>query len=163
MKFFSRVTGPLCGEFTGHRWIPLTKASDDWANGWANNRHASDFRRPRAHYDVTVMKRREVVVGSLIVYSYLKRLVHCVTGAYLKWCTLPMPHNMAVFNAQSDPLKWFSTLPYFADWNKHSWSHKFVIKLMRWLRIGDVKPSPNFKRKLYNSKSEIISEFLTSH
>ena len=21
-------TGPLCGEFTGHRWIPLTKASD---------------------------------------------------------------------------------------------------------------------------------------
>ena len=24
----SLVTGPLCGEFTGHRWIPLTKASD---------------------------------------------------------------------------------------------------------------------------------------
>ena len=23
-----RVTSPLCGEFTGHRWIPLTKASD---------------------------------------------------------------------------------------------------------------------------------------
>ena len=23
-----RVTGPLCGEFTGHRWIPCTKASD---------------------------------------------------------------------------------------------------------------------------------------
>ena len=23
-----RVTGPLCGEFTGHRWIPSTKASD---------------------------------------------------------------------------------------------------------------------------------------
>ena len=23
-----RVTGPLCGEFTGHRWIPLTKASE---------------------------------------------------------------------------------------------------------------------------------------
>ena len=22
------VTGQLCGEFTGHRWIPLTKASD---------------------------------------------------------------------------------------------------------------------------------------
>ena len=22
-----RVTGPLCGKFTGHRWIPLTKAS----------------------------------------------------------------------------------------------------------------------------------------
>ena len=23
-----RVTDPLCGEFTGHRWIPRTKASD---------------------------------------------------------------------------------------------------------------------------------------
>ena len=23
-----RVTGPFCGEFTGHRWIPHTKASD---------------------------------------------------------------------------------------------------------------------------------------
>ena len=23
-----RLTGPLCGEFTGHRWIPLTKAND---------------------------------------------------------------------------------------------------------------------------------------
>ena len=23
-----RVTGPLCGEFTGDRWIPITKASD---------------------------------------------------------------------------------------------------------------------------------------
>ena len=23
-----RVTGSLCGELTGHRWIPLTKASD---------------------------------------------------------------------------------------------------------------------------------------
>ena len=39
-----RVTGPLCGEFAGHRWIPLTKASDaeigcfvwsaPWINGW---------------------------------------------------------------------------------------------------------------------------------
>ena len=26
-KFF-RVTGHLCGEFTGPRWIPRTKASD---------------------------------------------------------------------------------------------------------------------------------------
>ena len=23
-----RVTGPLCGDFAGHRWIPITKASD---------------------------------------------------------------------------------------------------------------------------------------
>ena len=31
-----RVTGPLCGEFTGHWWIPHTKASDAklWCFPW---------------------------------------------------------------------------------------------------------------------------------
>ena len=31
------VTGPLCGEFTGHRWTPLTKASDAelWCFLWS--------------------------------------------------------------------------------------------------------------------------------
>ena len=34
-----RVTGPLCGEFTGHRWIPLTKASDAelWCFLWSTS------------------------------------------------------------------------------------------------------------------------------
>ena len=33
----SRVTGHLCGEFTGHRWIPGTKASDAelWCFLWS--------------------------------------------------------------------------------------------------------------------------------
>ena len=32
-----RVTGPFCGEFTGHRWIPRTKASDAvlWCFLWS--------------------------------------------------------------------------------------------------------------------------------
>ena len=57
-----RVTGHLCGEFTGQRWISRTKASDAelWCflsicvriNGWANNGKAGDLRRYRAHYDV---------------------------------------------------------------------------------------------------------------
>ena len=60
-----RVTGPLWGESTGHRWIPLHKDQwrgawifsviCAWTNGWANNRDAGDLRRHRAHYDVTVM------------------------------------------------------------------------------------------------------------
>ena len=61
------VTGPFCGEFTGHWWIPLTKANDaelwsflcsaPWINGWINNRDAGDFRRHRNHYDVIVRKQ----------------------------------------------------------------------------------------------------------
>ena len=63
-----RVTGHLCGEFTGHRWIPHTKASDaelwcflwsaPWIYGWVNNREAGDFRRHRAHYDTIVLISR---------------------------------------------------------------------------------------------------------
>ena len=36
-----RDTGPLCGEITGHRWIPLTKASDAelWCFIWSVPEH----------------------------------------------------------------------------------------------------------------------------
>ena len=60
------VTGPLCGQFTGHRWIPLTNVSETeflmfslictWLNGWVKSRESGDLRHHRAHYDVTVMK-----------------------------------------------------------------------------------------------------------
>ena len=32
-----RITGHLCGEFTGHQWIPRTKASDAelWCILWS--------------------------------------------------------------------------------------------------------------------------------
>ena len=62
-----RVTGPLCGEFTDHRWIPLTTQQGQWRgalmfslicvwiNDWANNREAGELRRHRGNYDVTVM------------------------------------------------------------------------------------------------------------
>ena len=64
-----RVTGHLCGEFTGPRWIPHTKASDGalmfslicvWINGWVNNGEAGDLRRYRAHYVVTVMNSAKI-------------------------------------------------------------------------------------------------------
>ena len=61
-----RVTGPLWGEFTGHRvnsphkgqWLAALMFSFIWAwiNGWINNREAGDLRHHCAHYDVTVMR-----------------------------------------------------------------------------------------------------------
>ena len=60
-----RVTGPLCGEFTGRRWIPFIKASNvqlwcflwsaPWINGWVNNLQAGHLRHHGTHYDVIVM------------------------------------------------------------------------------------------------------------
>ena len=64
-----RVSDPLCGEFTGPRWIPHTEASDAelWfslisprINGWVNNSEAGDLRRHRAHYAVIVMSSFEL-------------------------------------------------------------------------------------------------------
>ena len=65
------VTDPLCGEFTSHRWLSFTKASDAelwffficaWINGWVNNREAGDLRRNRAHYDVIVMRWKQIAI-----------------------------------------------------------------------------------------------------
>ena len=71
-----RVTGHLCREFTGPRWILLTEASAlmfslicAWINGWVNNRKAGDLRRNRAHYDVSVMTLLWYVAGMNIVNS----------------------------------------------------------------------------------------------
>ena len=61
-----RVTGHLCGEFTGDRWISRIKASDTelwcflwstpWIIGWVNDREAGDLRLHRGHYDVILMR-----------------------------------------------------------------------------------------------------------
>ena len=78
-----RVTGPLCGEFTFHRWIPHTKASDaelwcflwfaPWINGWVNNREAGDLIRHRAHYDVIVIGQKLLLTSAkcIDVYSHV--------------------------------------------------------------------------------------------
>ena len=79
-----RVTGPLCGEFTGHRWISHTEVSDEelWWYLWSVNNieAAGDLRRHRAHYDVTVMIR-----------------VHCVSKyrsvAHISQRTSPISQN----------------------------------------------------------------------
>ena len=83
-----RVTGLLCGEFTGHRWIPRTKASGAelwcflWSapkiNGRVNNREAGNFRRHRAQYDVIVMGHRG--------YSYRCRCVFAVPDPVYLLC-----------------------------------------------------------------------------
>ena len=60
-----RVTGHLCGEFTGPGEFPdkgqwrgalMFSLISVWINDWVNNREAGDFRRYRAHYGVTVME-----------------------------------------------------------------------------------------------------------
>ena len=55
---FFRITGPFCGEFTSHRWIPLTRASNAdfdvslmWVckSCWTNGRMTCDLRLHDVH------------------------------------------------------------------------------------------------------------------
>ena len=84
-----RVTGPLCGEFTGvtgefPAQTPVTRSFDifnlicTWINEWVNDREAGDLRRHRAHCDVIVMVdhdtwRHMTALG----YNELLKLVCC--------------------------------------------------------------------------------------
>ena len=76
-----RVTGPLWGEFTGHRWIPLTKASD--AGLWyflGSCRSPLVPRTTPTHEDVCLrsesvsMSMTLVVVGLLTGFSSWKNI-----------------------------------------------------------------------------------------
>ena len=60
-----RLTGPLRGESTGRRWIPLKSQWRvalvfslicAWTNGLINTEEFGDLRRHRVHYGITVMK-----------------------------------------------------------------------------------------------------------
>ena len=54
-----RVTGRLCGEFTGdkgqRRGALMFSLIFAWVNDWVNNREAGDLRCHRAGYNITVM------------------------------------------------------------------------------------------------------------
>ena len=110
-----RVTGPLCGEFVGHRWIPLTKASDAelwcffficaWANGWINNRDAGDLIRHRAHYGVTVM------------FMYMTPLLY----VYQKG-RIPLHRDMIKLSLRPGDV-------YMRQWIKHHWFRLWSVAL----------------------------------
>ena len=85
-----RVTGHLCREFTDTRWFPRTWASDAelWYFLWcarfskrfSKQWWASDLRRHRAHYDVTViMRNRSRKNQASPIYGLVERIFFGMT------------------------------------------------------------------------------------
>ena len=110
-----RVTGHLCGEFTGPRWIPRTKASDAeslmfslifvWVNDWVNNREVGDLRRYRVHCDVIVRKFR------------LWNIFHHKTMGHSRYTTISPGHHVGCWCPSAEwapdhqqPTWWLSRL-----------------------------------------------------
>ena len=62
------VNSPHKGQWRGAFIFSLICA---WIDGWVNNREASDLRRHRAHYDVTVMNTKHICLHILwdILYN----------------------------------------------------------------------------------------------
>ena len=112
-----RVTGPLCGEFTGHQWILITNASDaelwcflwpvPWLNGWVNNREAGDLRRNRAHCDVIVMDYRSACESAVNMGESKKYWTPCST----QQCNDPCVYrqNSGINQTKSTKLECFAT------------------------------------------------------
>ena len=84
-----RVTGPLCGEFTGPvnsphkgqwRGALMFSLIFAWINDWVNNREASDLRCHRSHYDVNVM------FGLTSSHLFGSNLLHGLS-IYIVMCT----------------------------------------------------------------------------
>ena len=87
-----RVTGPLCGEFIGHRWLTRTSQWRGalmlslicaWINDWANNREAGDLIRHRPQFDVIVMKSDYALV--LLTETWSTFSLSPLKSLYYSW------------------------------------------------------------------------------
>ena len=91
-----RVTGPLCGEFTGPGEFPtqrpVTRSFDVFFDlrlnkRWVNNREAGNLRRYRPHYCVIVMNMNSQVpvVNSIRTWTLLCLHLNQVDMSLLQW------------------------------------------------------------------------------
>ena len=99
---FFCVTGPLWGESTGHKgqWSGALMFSliCTWTHGWVNNREASDLRRHRAHFDVTVMFVHASVLTKEKLFARqanIFRSIHCrcLQRRGTVWCFCESPEH----------------------------------------------------------------------
>ena len=100
-------TGPLWGESTGDRWIPLTKASDaelwcffmyTWTNAWASSRDTGGLRPRHAYCNVTTMKFGKL--NCVVVYPTLDYKVELVAIKICNDLTLGYQQSCHLSNNQ---------------------------------------------------------------
>ena len=139
-KIFS-VTGPLCRELTGHRWIPHTmaRAVELWYcfHLCLNKRLRKQSRRHRTHYDVTVMnnKTHEVLPSLRLQFIHMDTLT--------KWT----PFYRRQFQYYVLKIFWLTFIP------KGSVEMSGMFKMMAWYTPSDMtlpQHDPNQRAALSN-------------
>ena len=123
-----RVTGPLCGEFTGphkgqRRGALMFSLIYAWINCWVNTREAGDSRRHRTHFDVIVMQMawfERVFHLTVCFRRHFKRTRHFNLGKGL----LSLSPPFSYFSRFSKLRKYLLPIKYHAifDRYRHSWA-----------------------------------------
>ena len=149
---FFRVTGRLCGEFTGNRWIPHTKASGaelwcflwtaPWINDWVNNREAGDLSH-RAYYDVIVMK------AAVLLWQVQTFVAIC-------W---PGQQQLKVFLTASKDilLKWANLYNFLCSKPLGSTNRFFGIWIFNNTGLISLKPGTSFTNMGYGMRPRILT------
>ena len=118
-----RVTGLLCGEFTGHRWIPRTKASDAEIQCFPWSAPQLTFPAFPAHAQPAILRIWEEAHGHTWLHS---------TPIYRRTSNLIHPSNFCSFRSISDVLLLFKNklfrnklsfaIKLFIQHSKYAWS-----------------------------------------
>ena len=114
MKTFSALLALLWGESTGHRWIPLTKASDAevWCFLWSapEQKFVQTIKTlviwdAIAHYDVTVMNHQHICCFShdhKVLCAWYVSLSNCISFYSLRTRVAYTSVNYAIIGSVND-------------------------------------------------------------
>ena len=111
---FFRITGPFCGEFTSHRWIPLTRASNAdfdvslmWVciSCWTNGQMTCDLRLHDVHVTSSCITEptNSPVLWDIVIYSFISLNMYRQAGIIL-W--MHMANERCCYNVMSSPIGW---------------------------------------------------------
>ena len=145
-----RVTGPLCGEFTGPGEFPtprpVTRSFDVFVDQrlnkrlseLVNNREAGDLRRHRGHYDVIVMDHRQLGCLHFITLTTKKTSKLCITALCDRLWLVDSPKLRPVMR------KVFHVIPslWSASWPIKGRAYSWAACTLRWDMHGRTPLSP---------------------
>ena len=131
-----RVSGHLCGEFTGPPVNPPHKGQWRgalmfslicvWINGWVNSREAGNLRRYRAHFDVTEM--HVTTIFTCIIRTSHHKSLRAKIGI-LRYCTLHGEVNARIC-VSSKVATWHVQF----NWAVYEYPHRISLP---WSKFGD--------------------------
>ena len=138
-----RVTGNLCGEFTGDRWIPtqrpVTRSFDVFficaqMTGWVNYLEAGYLRRHRAHYDATIMSYHRCTLPGATWHPTTKVTLTFTLLWLLRWplkrVVLSFRTNIRVSGSRHGPVRPFEF--WYRNWWRQSCSNQYWLHCVCW-------------------------------